>query len=414
MSAALDLDALRYDEHGLVACICQDATTGDVLMLAWANREALERTLATGRATFWSRSRGELWEKGATTGNTLEVVELAPTATATRCWCCAVRTARPATRAPRRASARAARFPTRSRARSASAREPTRASPTSRACSAGRASTSRARSARRPSRCCSPRRQRRAGRRGRRPLVPLAGAARARRARSARAARRARARATPLADYPAIGMRACTRVPPALARAIVHVRRARPRARASTRGRRSRRPRRQSDPVVADLELEAAVQRDLHGAAPRLGMARDVADGLDDDAIGMVRSPDEAGPGDFSGESRDNPRGDHAHRGSEPHVGACFALGGRRGRAVRGRADRGRDRPRGRRSRRDDRASRHRARGRSHRALGRGDARSHGALDAERLQPGVPQRALQRGHRERRGRTRRRRGRGGG
>jgi phosphoribosyl-AMP cyclohydrolase / phosphoribosyl-ATP pyrophosphohydrolase len=74
---ALDLDALRFDQQGLVACVCQDATTGDVLMLAWANREALERTLETGRATFWSRSRGELWEKGATSGNTLDVVELA-------------------------------------------------------------------------------------------------------------------------------------------------------------------------------------------------------------------------------------------------------------------------------------------------------------------------------------------------
>jgi phosphoribosyl-ATP pyrophosphohydrolase/phosphoribosyl-AMP cyclohydrolase len=51
--------------------------TGDVLMLAWANREALSRTLDTGRATFWSRSRGELWEKGATSGNALDVVELA-------------------------------------------------------------------------------------------------------------------------------------------------------------------------------------------------------------------------------------------------------------------------------------------------------------------------------------------------
>jgi phosphoribosyl-ATP pyrophosphohydrolase/phosphoribosyl-AMP cyclohydrolase len=74
---ALDLDALRYDERGLVACICQDAATGDVLMLAWANREALQRTLTSGLATFYSRSRGELWEKGATSGNALDVVELA-------------------------------------------------------------------------------------------------------------------------------------------------------------------------------------------------------------------------------------------------------------------------------------------------------------------------------------------------
>jgi phosphoribosyl-AMP cyclohydrolase / phosphoribosyl-ATP pyrophosphohydrolase len=73
---ALDLDALRYDDAGLVTCVCQDATTGAVLMVAWATREALELTLESGHATFWSRSRGELWEKGATSGNMLDVVEL--------------------------------------------------------------------------------------------------------------------------------------------------------------------------------------------------------------------------------------------------------------------------------------------------------------------------------------------------
>ena len=71
---SVDPAALAYDGDGLVAAICQDAATGDVLMLAWANREAVERTLATGRAWFWSRSRGELWEKGATSGNTLAVI----------------------------------------------------------------------------------------------------------------------------------------------------------------------------------------------------------------------------------------------------------------------------------------------------------------------------------------------------
>ena len=74
----LDLDALRFDQAGLITCVCQSATTGAVLMVAWANREALERTLARGRATFWSRSRGELWEKGATSGNALEVLEVVP------------------------------------------------------------------------------------------------------------------------------------------------------------------------------------------------------------------------------------------------------------------------------------------------------------------------------------------------
>lgn len=71
---SVDPAALAYDRDGLVACICQDAATGDVLMLGWASREAVERTLETGRAWFWSRSRGELWEKGATSGNVLEVV----------------------------------------------------------------------------------------------------------------------------------------------------------------------------------------------------------------------------------------------------------------------------------------------------------------------------------------------------
>jgi phosphoribosyl-ATP pyrophosphohydrolase/phosphoribosyl-AMP cyclohydrolase len=73
---ALDLDALRFDDAGLVTCVCQDAATGAVLMVAWATREALARTIESGHATFWSRSRGELWEKGATSGNTLDVVEL--------------------------------------------------------------------------------------------------------------------------------------------------------------------------------------------------------------------------------------------------------------------------------------------------------------------------------------------------
>ncbi len=77
MSAVLDPGTLRYDEHGLVPCICQDAATGDVLMLAWADREAVELSLSTGRATFWSRSRQARWVKGATSGHVLDVVEIA-------------------------------------------------------------------------------------------------------------------------------------------------------------------------------------------------------------------------------------------------------------------------------------------------------------------------------------------------
>lgn len=64
-----------FDDRGLIAAICQDAVDGTVLMLAWMNAEALDRTLTTRRATFWSRSRGELWVKGATSGNVLTVLE---------------------------------------------------------------------------------------------------------------------------------------------------------------------------------------------------------------------------------------------------------------------------------------------------------------------------------------------------
>lgn len=73
---ALDVDDLKYDARGLVPAVAQDATTGEVLMLAWMSAESLRRTLETGRATYWSRSRGELWEKGATSGHVQEVVEV--------------------------------------------------------------------------------------------------------------------------------------------------------------------------------------------------------------------------------------------------------------------------------------------------------------------------------------------------
>jgi len=64
---------VKFDESGLIPAIVQDAASGEVLMLAWMNREALEKTLATGQATFWSRSRNQLWVKGATSGNTQAV-----------------------------------------------------------------------------------------------------------------------------------------------------------------------------------------------------------------------------------------------------------------------------------------------------------------------------------------------------
>ncbi len=72
----VDPAALTYDDRGLLPVIAQDEMSGAVLMLAYANREAVEKTIATKLAHFWSRSRQELWLKGATSGNTLEVVEL--------------------------------------------------------------------------------------------------------------------------------------------------------------------------------------------------------------------------------------------------------------------------------------------------------------------------------------------------
>jgi phosphoribosyl-ATP pyrophosphohydrolase/phosphoribosyl-AMP cyclohydrolase len=71
----LDPAALRYDEHGLVPVVVQDVASGAVLMLAYADRRAVELTLATGQAHFWSRSRQALWRKGETSGNTLAVIE---------------------------------------------------------------------------------------------------------------------------------------------------------------------------------------------------------------------------------------------------------------------------------------------------------------------------------------------------
>jgi phosphoribosyl-ATP pyrophosphohydrolase/phosphoribosyl-AMP cyclohydrolase len=70
------LGAVKLDAEGLVPVVAQEAATGMVRMVAWANREALERTLATGEACFWSRSRGAAWRKGETSGNTLAVREV--------------------------------------------------------------------------------------------------------------------------------------------------------------------------------------------------------------------------------------------------------------------------------------------------------------------------------------------------
>lgn len=66
----------RFGADGLITCITTDAATGEILMVAHMNAEALARTLATGEAWYWSRSRGELWHKGATSGQVQTVLEM--------------------------------------------------------------------------------------------------------------------------------------------------------------------------------------------------------------------------------------------------------------------------------------------------------------------------------------------------
>lgn len=70
------MERIKFDDNGLIPVVAQDAATGDVLTLAYANREAVEKTLASGEAHFYSRSRAELWLKGETSGNTQRVVEV--------------------------------------------------------------------------------------------------------------------------------------------------------------------------------------------------------------------------------------------------------------------------------------------------------------------------------------------------
>ena len=70
------LDQVRWSPDGLVAAIAQDATSGKVLTLAWMNRDALARTVETGEAHYWSRSRGRLWRKGETSGYVQRVREV--------------------------------------------------------------------------------------------------------------------------------------------------------------------------------------------------------------------------------------------------------------------------------------------------------------------------------------------------
>jgi phosphoribosyl-AMP cyclohydrolase len=67
---------IKWNEQGLIPAVAQDATTGRVLMLAWMNQEAFNLTLTTGQAHYWSRSRQQLWHKGATSGNVQHIREL--------------------------------------------------------------------------------------------------------------------------------------------------------------------------------------------------------------------------------------------------------------------------------------------------------------------------------------------------
>ena len=67
------LDSVKFTEDGLIPAIAQDAATGEILMMAWMNREALRMTVETKRATYWSRSRNKLWIKGEESGNIQEV-----------------------------------------------------------------------------------------------------------------------------------------------------------------------------------------------------------------------------------------------------------------------------------------------------------------------------------------------------
>ena len=70
------LDELTWDKDGLIPAIAQDAETGDVLMFAWMNRDALARTAETGEAVYFSRSRGTLWHKGEESGHTQKIREI--------------------------------------------------------------------------------------------------------------------------------------------------------------------------------------------------------------------------------------------------------------------------------------------------------------------------------------------------
>ena len=72
----MEVEDLKFDAQGLIPCVVQQYDTGEVLMVAWMNAESVALTLETGTTWFWSRSRQELWNKGATSGNTQQLREL--------------------------------------------------------------------------------------------------------------------------------------------------------------------------------------------------------------------------------------------------------------------------------------------------------------------------------------------------
>jgi phosphoribosyl-AMP cyclohydrolase len=72
----MDREGLKYDERGLIPAVVQEASTGEVLMVAYMNRESLRMTLESGYTHFWSRSRKKFWKKGETSGNVQEVREV--------------------------------------------------------------------------------------------------------------------------------------------------------------------------------------------------------------------------------------------------------------------------------------------------------------------------------------------------
>ncbi len=74
-TATFDPTTLKYNDAGLIPAIAQDETSGEVLMMAWMNAEAVEKTLETGRVTYWSRSRQSFWIKGESSGHTQELVD---------------------------------------------------------------------------------------------------------------------------------------------------------------------------------------------------------------------------------------------------------------------------------------------------------------------------------------------------